>query len=311
MIRGSHEEQVQGVSRAIELGINYFDTASSYGDGLSETHLGRVLHELRPKDAIVATKVTLRTEDLSDIRGAVQRSLKRSLSRLNRGSIDVFQLHTQIALTRAGFRPGTLGVEDVIGPGGVADVFDEARSQGLIRFSGFTGLGKTEALHKIIASGRFDVVQAYYNLLNPSSGFSVPKGFVGNDFKLLIRRASENRMGVVVIRVLAGGALGGEEARQGHAAPSLGSSLTEGGDYQADADRAGKLQFLASGEIQSLPQAGIRFALMNKDVSTVLVGYSNIGQIGEAAGCSVEEPFPKGLIDKLRGLWAMDFGRGQ
>ncbi len=42
MVRGSHDEQVEAVSRALELGIDYFDTAPSYGDGRSETNLGRV-----------------------------------------------------------------------------------------------------------------------------------------------------------------------------------------------------------------------------------------------------------------------------
>ena len=46
LIRGSHEEQVQAVARAMELGINYFDTAMSYGNGKSETNLGKVLNEL-------------------------------------------------------------------------------------------------------------------------------------------------------------------------------------------------------------------------------------------------------------------------
>jgi aryl-alcohol dehydrogenase-like predicted oxidoreductase len=233
------------------------------------------MKELRPKNLIVSTKVGLRIEDLGNIRGAVQKSLKESLTRLNRESIDVFQLHAQVTLVRGkGFRPETLGLEEVLGVGGVADVFDEARSQGLIHFSGFTGLGETEALHQIIASGRFDVIQVYYNLLNPSAGFSVPDGFVGNDFKLLIRKASEKKMGVVVIRVLAGGALGGEAARQGYAAP-ITCTLTEGADYETDADRAKKLHFLVAGEIRSLPQAAIRFALMNREISTVLVGFSN------------------------------------
>ena len=306
MVRGSYDEQLQGVSRAIKLDINYFDTAPSYGYGLSETNLGRALQELHPKDVVVATKVGIRTKDLKNIRGAVQKSLKESLRRLNRESVDVFQLHTPVGLIREA-RLGTLGLEDVLSSGGVADAFDEARSQGLIRFSGFTGLGETEALHKIVASDRFDVVQAYYNLLNPSAGFSVPSGFVGNDFKLLIRKASEKKMGVVVIRVLAGGALGGEVARQGHATPSVGSAITKGANYKTDTDRAKKLQFLISGAIKSLPQAGIRFDLMNKEISTVLVGYSNINQIDEAASCSVEEPFPKAWIDKLQDLWASDF----
>jgi L-galactose dehydrogenase/L-glyceraldehyde 3-phosphate reductase len=308
MIRGSYREQIQAVRRAIELGINYFDTASSYGEGSSETNLGRVMNELQPKNVVVATKVSLQTKDLVDIRSAVQRSLKESLRRLNRESVDVFQLHTQVDLSRGKFHHGTLGVEDVLGVGGVADVFDEAKSKGLIHFGGFTGLGETEALHQIIRRNRFDVVQAYYNLLNPSAGFLVPAGFVGNDFRLLIRKASEKRMGVVVIRVLAGGALGGEVARRGYASTAPGS-LTEGADYKADVDRAGKLRFLVADEIKTLPQAAIRFALMNRDVSTVLVGFSNLSQIEEAASCSVEEPFPKNMIKELQGLWSTDFGR--
>ena len=48
LVRGSHETQVAVVRRALALGIDYFDTAAGYGDGLSETHLGEVLAELRP-----------------------------------------------------------------------------------------------------------------------------------------------------------------------------------------------------------------------------------------------------------------------
>ncbi len=308
MVRGSYQEQVQAVSRAIELGINYFDTAPQYGNGLSETNLGKVMKELQPKNVMVATKVRLRLEDLGNIRDAVRKSLRESLSHLNRESVDVFQLHSQVALVRGGLLQETLGVEDVLGVGGVADAFDKVRSQGLVRFIGFTGLGETEALHRIVASGRFDVVQAYYNLLNPSAGFSVPDRFVGNDFRLLIRKASEKRMGVVVIRVLAGGALGGEVARQGYAAASTGT-LTEGADYEADVDRAKKLDFLVSGEIQSLPQAAVRFALMNREISTVLVGFSDLNQIEEAASCSARETFPRNSTDRLQALWATDFDR--
>ncbi|MDQ1279199.1 MAG: hypothetical protein QG670_459 [Thermoproteota archaeon] len=80
MIRGSHDEQVQAVRKAIELGINYFDTAQQYGSGTSETNLGRVLEEIKPENVVVATKVSLQTEDLKDIKDAVQRSLRESLN---------------------------------------------------------------------------------------------------------------------------------------------------------------------------------------------------------------------------------------
>ncbi len=308
MVRGTFAEQVKAVSRAIDAGINYYDTAPRYGDGASETNLGKVMKELQPKNVIVATKFGLRHEDLQDIRGAIQKSLKDSLSRLNRDSIDVFLLHAQVTQVRGRGHRETLGLNDVLGPEGVADILDEARSNGLIDFSGLTGLGETEALHQIVASQRFDVIQIYYNLLNPTAGIPVSDRFVGKDFKLLIEKASKQKMGVAAIRVLAGGALGGETARQGYAS-SIPGPLIEGSDYKADADRAEKLRFLIAGEIRSLPEAAMKFALMNEDVSTALVGFSNLSQIEDAVRCSVTNPFPKDWMKRLQELWATDFER--
>ncbi len=149
MVRGSYHEQVEGVSRALELGIDYFDTAPSYGDGRSETNLGRVLEELG-SEVTVATKVRIGAEDLGDIQGAVERSLEASLKRLRRDSVDLLQLHSRVAMERDGEGwSGAIGLEDVLGEGGVADAFDSVRSQGLTRFVGFTGLGEAEALHRV------------------------------------------------------------------------------------------------------------------------------------------------------------------
>ena len=83
MVRGSLDEQVMAVQRALDLGVNYFDTAPSYGDTLSETNLGLVLKELRPQ-VHVATKVHVRDDGLKDIRGTVRRSIEDSLRRLGR-----------------------------------------------------------------------------------------------------------------------------------------------------------------------------------------------------------------------------------
>ena len=88
-------------------------------------------------------------------------------------------------------------------------------------------------------------------------------------------------MGVVVIRVMAAGALGGASARQGHASPTIGSLMVTDSAYDADEERASKLNFLVSGDIQSRPQAAVRFALMHTGVSTVLVGFSSRAQIEE------------------------------
>src|SRR4051794_39714821 len=71
------------IARAIECGVNWFDTAATYGNGQSEGNLGRVLEELNAASRVhVATKVRLTSEDLTDIRGAVRRSVDASLARL-------------------------------------------------------------------------------------------------------------------------------------------------------------------------------------------------------------------------------------
>jgi len=307
MIRGNHDDQLEAVSRALELGINYFDTAPSYGDGRSETNLGRVLEELGP-EVTVATKVRIGAGDLDDIPGAVERSLEASLKRPRRDSVDVLQLHSRVALERNGEGwSGALSLEDVLGAGGVADAFDSVRSRGLTRFIGFTGLGEAEALHRVVGSGRLDVVQAYYNVINPSAGWGVPDGFTGYDFGRLIDKAAARGMGVAAIRVMAAGAVGGERAREGHATPVVRGPLVPGGEYREDEARANSLGFLVSGGVSSLPEAAIRFALMHSGVSVVLVGLSDLRQIEEAAACSGKGPLSEPSMERLRASW--DHGR--
>src|SRR5881296_241004 len=99
LIRGAPGERERAVARAMELGINYFDTAPSYGDGKSEENLGRVLKALRAR-VQVGTKFRLDPPDLHDIPGAVARSLDASLQRLDMERVDLFQLHNRIEPAR-------------------------------------------------------------------------------------------------------------------------------------------------------------------------------------------------------------------
>jgi len=306
MVRGSLEERVDAVSHALKLGINYFDTAPQYGNGRSETNLGEVLRELRP-DVRVATKVGIAASDLKDLFGVVQSSVETSLKRLGRERLDVLQLHTPVSSEAEKDAPGwSLGLADVLRSGGVADTFERMRSQKLVDYLGFTGLGGTSALHQVVDSGRFDVVQAYYNLLNPTAGMDAP-GFAGQDFHKLIDAAAQQRMGVVVIRVMAGGALGGESARIGHASPTVGGTLVPRSEYDEDERRAAKLSFLLKGGIRSVPQAAVVFALGQPNISTVLVGFSDRRQIEEAVACSGEERIAPSEVRRLMELWASDF----
>src|SRR5258708_21144696 len=81
MVRGAPADQERAVARALEQGINYFDTAPAYGNGASEENLGRVLKNLRP-EILLSTKFTLLPEHKKNIGEAVAQSLEQRLHRL-------------------------------------------------------------------------------------------------------------------------------------------------------------------------------------------------------------------------------------
>ena len=306
IIRGLYKEQLEAVQLALDLGVNYFDTAPSYGEGRSETNLGKVLSELEP-NIVLASKVGLSKDQLKNIPSEVEKSVEASLDRLQRDHVDVLQLHSRITLTRDSSKnPRSLSIDDVLGENGVADAFNSLREEGKTRFIGFTGLGETAALHKVVESGRFDVVQAYFNLLNPSAGYSVSPEFSGYDFKQLIDKASKNGMGVAAIRVMAAGALGGNVSREGYSAPVIRGSMVPGGEYEKDQNRANRLHFLIQDKLRTLPQVSLQFVLTHPGVSVALVGFSNQDQIKEAAESIDIDPMSKSQMEKLRGLWNQD-----
>lgn len=298
MIRGSHSDQVQAVRLAIELGINYFDTAPSYGDGQSETNLGKVLRELSA-DIHVGTKFRVATHEPGRIKDGVIASVEESLTRLQREHIDLIQMHNHVASVSEG---GFVTPEETLGE--VVDALRELRDQGKVRFWGMTAVGETAALHRVIDSSMLNTVQSVYNLVNPSAGTDVPSGFDMPDFGNLIGRASSSGMGVLVIRVLAAGALTGEDARHPVAVPSV-APISSGRDYGQDLARSKDFLFLQrEGYVDSLVEASIRFALSNDGVSGVLVGYSSKEHLEQAVDFAARGHLPAEAMDRLPQVWA-------
>src|SRR3954466_2319954 len=101
MVKGEAADQERAVARALELGINYFDTAQMYGNGESEKNLGRVLKALKP-DVYVGSKVRLPPTERGQIGAAITASLEASLKRLGRDSVDLFQFHNAIVNSTTG-----------------------------------------------------------------------------------------------------------------------------------------------------------------------------------------------------------------
>jgi aryl-alcohol dehydrogenase-like predicted oxidoreductase len=185
MVRGERAEMVRAVTRAMDIGINYFDTARIYGDGKSESNLGSVLKELRA-DVLVGTKVRLTVADMENIETAVVASVEGSLTRLGREYVDLIQLHNPLALER---QPGRdfVAIRD-LEP--IANAFRALQEQGKARFWGINGLGQTEALHQAVSPGNAYTIQACYNLLNQSAGTQAPPEFPFQDYERLIDRAT-------------------------------------------------------------------------------------------------------------------------
>ncbi|MGH7305438.1 MAG: aldo/keto reductase [Candidatus Rokuibacteriota bacterium] len=297
IIRGTPAERERAVARAIELGVNYFDTAPSYGDGESERNIGQVLRTLKAP-VYLGTKFRLDPPDLRDIPGAVARSLDASLKRLGMERVDLFQLHNRIEPARGA---GALSLGDVLGE--VVPAVQKLRQQGKVGFCGITGLGETRALHQALDAGTIDTAQVCYNLLNPSAGAAVPAGFPAQDFGRLLDRARERRVGVIVIRALAAGALSGVEARHPVAVPSV-DPIATAPDYRTDVARAQRLGALVQeGYVENLIEASIRLAVASEAVSTVLVGYSSLEHLEAAAAAVDRGPLPAAALERLAGLW--------
>src|SRR6516225_2735427 len=202
MVRGDPPDQERTIARAIASGVNYFDTAVQYGNGESEKNLGRVLQKLKPANIAVGTKVRLPPGDFGRIADAVTKSLEGSLTRLQLERVDIFHLHNAITESGGG---ESLSVRQVLGE--VVPAFDRLRQQGKMRFLGLTAIGDTAALHQVIDSGAFHSAQLVYNLLNPSAAISLPSNYPAQDYGRLFDHTAAAGVGVVGIRVLAGGAL--------------------------------------------------------------------------------------------------------
>lgn len=303
VFRPDPETRLEAVRRALGYGINWIDTAPSYGDGQSEENLGWILQELGASPYL-STKVRIGPEHVGDIVGEVQRSMEASLRRLRRDSVDLIQLHTPVTRERGAYR-GSITVEDVLGPGGVLEGFQRLRDQGLARLFGFTAFGDTDCLHQLVESGGFQTAQVYYNLLNPTAGRPAPPGFSAHDYRDLIGLCQRRGVGVLNIRVLAAGVIAGNPS------PAASIELSPGSSAATDEARARMVwEVLSQDPTDGTPaQQAIRFALMNPGVSGVLVGFSELGHIDEAVAAVDMGPLSDETMRRLEALWDTDFGR--
>jgi aryl-alcohol dehydrogenase-like predicted oxidoreductase len=288
------------IAHAIEQGINYFDTAAIYGDGQSETSLGLALEELKA-EVIIGTKVRLLAEDLTgNIEQAVILSVENTLKRLKREYVDLIQLHNYVASERH-LERRWVAPDDVEA---IMVAFQKLHAQGKVGYWGFNGLGETAAVHSALEGSSAQTIQVCFNLLNPTAGMPTPANFPFQDFGQVIDKAAAKQMGVIAIRVLAGGALSGSGNRHSNALQTVDPIATNN-DFAEDVKQAHQFNFLVEeGYASSLVEAAIRFAISKGDISTALVGISNMEQLEEALEATNKDSLPPEVLQHLTDIWA-------
>lgn len=168
------------VRHAIERGINYVDTASSYGDHDSEAAIGRAIKEggLRPR-------IYLTTKILRRSRRGAEREFKDSLRMLGTEP-DLLQLHSINTMDE---------LDEVMKKGGSFEAAIEAKKKGYIRHIGITGHTRPEVIAKALKRYRF------HTALIP---LSAPDSHL-HSFEPVIEKARKRGTAVIAMKVLAAG----------------------------------------------------------------------------------------------------------
>ena len=168
------KEAVEVLHKAIDLGINFFDTARCYGD--SEVKMGEVL-KTRRKECFIATKSLERTK-----KGVIA-EMDTSLRNLKTEVIDLYQIHDLR-------KPGDYDM--VMGPGGALEAVIDAKKAGKIRHIGVSSHQPTLIVQSM-ETGYFETVQIPYNIID----FEM--------FQDVLPLANRLDMGVIVMKPFAGG----------------------------------------------------------------------------------------------------------
>jgi L-galactose dehydrogenase len=271
--KGSTENQAIGVvRRAVELGINYFDTAPNYG---TEDVIGRAL-EGRRDDVVISSKTVARRTDGSLVAGGdVRRRLEETLRRLRSDVVDVYHLHR--------VRP-----EDY--EHALAEIVPELlalRDEGKIRFLGISESTGQDSRHamlcRAIRDDCWDVMMTGFTFFNQSAR------------DVLFPKAIEKG---IAIEIMASAR--SYFSRPEQLAGEIGRLADAGVVGRDEIDLADPLGFLEEiGDVQSPTEASYRFVAHEPGVHVVLVGTGNPAHLEENVRALSAGPLPAAVTERL------------
>jgi L-galactose dehydrogenase len=274
--KGSTEDEaIAVVRRAVELGVNYFDTAPNYG---TEDVIGRALAGCRD-DVVVSSKTVARRDDGSPLAAAdVRRALEGTLSRLRSDVVDVYHLHR--------VRPADYEYA-------AAEIVPELlalRDEGKIRFLGISESTGSDARHSMLSRAVqddvWDVVMTGFTFFNQSARDVLFPTTIAKDIAIEIMASARSyfsrpeQLAEEIVRLVDSGVIGRDEV-----------------------DPADPLRFLADGGVRSLTEASYRFVAHEPGVHVVLVGTGNPAHLEENVRALSAGPLPPEVSKRLVSLF--------
>ena len=287
------------VQRAIDLGVNCFDTAPAYGGGNSELVLGKALGQRR-KDVLLVTKCGMGGQDRpkgrDSRRESILSSIDQSLQRLQTDYVDVFLIHWPDVNTP--FDESMRALDDVVQQG-------KARFVGLSNFT-------PDQLKECMALRRVDIVQYGLNMFDRRMN------------KEIFPYCLEQGIGVMIFSPLASGlltgtftkdmAFGGNDWRAKGGMPQLQGILFAEGSFQRNVQVVDELKPIAARLGKRMPHLALRWVLSNPAVSVPLMGIraveeveDNMGVLGwtltDADIAEIDGVFAKHGVDTSPDVW--------
>lgn len=249
------------ISRALDLGINFFDTADVYGDGHSEQLLGECL---AGKQCVIATKVGNRRTETTAVKdfsaGHIHSSIESSLRRLKREIIDVYQFHNpprEILATDEPFR-----------------TLDSLKQEGKIRARGVSVAHPADGV-KLIRDKKVDALQVLFNILNQEPA------------RELFPLAEHEGVGIIVRVPLASGLLTGKFRQDQQFPPDDNRrNYLSAKRLKAVLSRVERLKVMVESSGQSLPQIALAFVLRFAGVTLPIPGAKSPEQVEQNASAT-------------------------
>jgi len=279
------DESLRALRRAVELGVNFIDTALAYGDGHSEALVGQVVRET-PHPVYVATKVPPQNGEWPARDGVpvgevfpgawIERCTERSLEHLGLDTVDVQQLH--------------VWSDEWVGQGDWLETIERLKAEGKIRFFGVSINDHQPAnALRLIETGVVDTVQVIYNVFDQSPEDDLFPAVEAADVGVIVRVPFD------------------EGALTGNVRPD---STFPPGDFRNEYFGGGRKDEVwervqaITGElgipVERLPEIALRFCLSAPAVSTVIAGMRSTRNVEANAAAVDAGPLPADELSVLR-----------